>query len=224
MDLGDLTQAGEKRVVGGVLHAAALDEEREVRVAIGVVHPAEAVAVVVELELTHGPEFVAEVFVELGENPFSAVIVHGVFEARVLAIGAVAEITLHQHHFFRDIDHLVHGAETDHIGEARIGLLVVVGGAHATADGDIETKEFAVLNDGDERKAVGEDVHVVGRRDGDGDLEFARQIGLAVDRLDLFLAGFDLFAIEPDLMIGAGLWREVIGNSLGHLEHLGVHF
>ena len=133
----------------------------------------------------------------------------------VLAVRAVAEVALHEHDFFGDLDHLLRRAEADDIGEARIGCLVAVGGPHAAADGDVETGEFAVFDDGDERQAVGEDIDIVRGRHRDGDLELARQIGLAVDRLDLLLAAGDFLVIEPDFVIGAGLRREVVGDVAG---------
>ena len=51
-----------------------------------------------------------------------------------LAIGAVAEIALHGHDFFRDIDYLGDGAEAEHIGEPRECLDLVVRHAEAAAN------------------------------------------------------------------------------------------
>ena len=96
-------------------------------------------------------------------------------------------------------------AEAHDVGGARIGVRLAVGHAHAAADGDVPAGDLAVLvEDGDEAEIVREDVDVVRRRHRDHDLELARQVGLAVDRLDLLLlAAGDLLAVEPDLAIGA---------------------
>jgi len=54
-------------------------------------------------------------------------------------------------------------------------------------------------------------------------LELSRQIGPAVDRFDnLLLAAGDALAIEPDLTIGAGVRRQMIGDCARQFESRGV--
>src|SRR5690606_9812531 len=108
-----------------------------------------------------------------------------------------------------DGQRLLGPAKADHIGQARIGGDLAMGDAHAATDGDIEPFELARrAGDGDEAEIVGVDVDIVARRYGDGNLELAWQVALAVERLAL-PAG-DLVAIEPDFVIGAGGRQEVI--------------
>ena len=86
--------------------------------------------------------------------------------------------------------------------------------SHVVAD------DCAPLDDGDEAEVVGEHVHVVVRRHRDDDLELARQIVLAVDRLLLgatVSAIDDLLAVEPDLVIGAGPRQQVIADRARQL-------
>ena len=98
-----------------------------------------------------------------------------------------------------------------------------MGRTHATAHRDIESKQLALLDNRDEGQAVGINVDIVRWRHRDGDLELPRQVSLAIDRLDLFLARFDFLTIEPDLVIRARLRGEMVRNPLRDLEHLGVN-
>ena len=56
-------------------------------------------------------------------------------------------------------------------------------------------------------------------RDDKGDLEFARQIGLAIERVHEILVfvrvQIELLAVNPDGVIGLGLRRERQGHSCG---------
>jgi hypothetical protein len=48
--------------------------------------------------------------------------------------------------------------------------------SHSSSNGDVVTGDLLVrVNDGDEPNVVGEDVDIVVRREGDGDLELKRQ-------------------------------------------------
>jgi len=89
-------------------------------------------------------------------------------------------------------------------------------GAHAAAQGDVVAEDAALaIGDADEAQVVGEHVHIVGRRQREADLELARQVALAVDRLD-FLAGTGhLLLVQPDLVIGAGVGQQVFGGGRG---------
>ena len=141
----------------------------------------------------------------------------------MLAVGAITEVALHQHDFFRNIDYLIGPAETDDIGDARIGRFVAVGRTHAAADSHIISDQLARFDDGNEGKAVCINVDVVGWRHSHRDLELTRQVGFAVDRLEILFGRFDLFAVEPDLVISTGLWREMRRNILGDLQRLRVN-
>ena len=161
MDLGNFTQAGAQRIALGVEHATALDEKREMRVAVLVLNPSVAIAVVLKGKWTHRSELITEVLVELCQNPIGSAIVDGVLEARMLAVGAITEVTLHEHDFFRHIDHLFGGAKSDDVRNPRISRIVAVRRSHATAHGDIESDQFSLLHNRDEGQAVGVNVDIV---------------------------------------------------------------
>ena len=70
-----------------------------------------------------------------------------------------------------DLFDLVPGAEADGVGDAGIGLDLVVCHPEAPSDGHVEAGQPAlVVGDGNEAESVGEDVDLIGGRDGDGDV------------------------------------------------------
>ena len=79
------------------------------------------------------------------------------------------------------------------MGDARVRFGIIVRGAHAATDSEVEAQQLAVLDDGNEAEIVREDIDVVDGRHGDRRFELARQIGLAVERLDLGLAAQTTF-------------------------------
>ena len=99
--------------------------------------PAEAVAVVDEGERPRRGEGEPGAAFDFGLEPVQAAIVDRVLQARALAHDAVAEVALRGDHGFGDGDDLVGRDEADHVGQARVGLRIAVGRAHAAADGDV---------------------------------------------------------------------------------------
>jgi hypothetical protein len=99
-----------------------------------------------------------------------------------------------------------------------------LGNTHSTTDGNVETEQLLVLvKNGDVTEVMAVDVDVVARRNGDGDLELARKVVLAVKRLvvDDGLTG-NLLLVEPNLGVGGGLRLETVGELLGEVEDLVV--
>ncbi len=220
---GDFAERGLERVIGRIFDAAAWDEEREVARAVLAFDPAVAVARVRELERPGRLELVIEPLLDLGAEPVHSPVRNRVFEARVLAVGAVAVVALHEHYFFGDLHHLIRAAEAERIGEARIGLLLVVRHALAAADGDVEAGELAGrVRNGDETEVVRVNVHIVARRNSDDGFEFPRQVSGAVERLVVRLAAGDEVVVDPDLVVGASARREVVTDGLREAERLGV--
>ena len=85
--------------------------------------------------------------------------------------------------------------------------------AKSTADGHIVAKELSFFGNRDEAEILGEDIDIVGRRDGEAGLEFARQVGVAIHRLVFRCTSGDEFLIEIDLVIGAGLGKRIVTPS-----------
>jgi glucose/arabinose dehydrogenase len=76
---------------------------------------------------------------------------------------------------------------------------------------------LSFLGNGDEAEVVGEHVDVVVGRDRDGDLELARQVVLAVERLGVVgrLAARDQFLAQPDLVVGARARQKMLADAFG---------
>ncbi len=228
MDFGDFAQAFLLRTA----QTTALDKESEVGLAIGAFDPAVAVTIVGKSERAGGLKLVAEAGLDLAAEPVEAAILDGVFEAGVLALGAVAKIALDEDDLLGDVHGLAGRAKTEDIGEARVSGLVAVGLAHAAADGDVEAGEFTALGDGDVGEVLRIDVNVVARGNGDADFEFTREVVLAVNRFDGVGAGVlvaragvaagDALAVEPDFVVGRGAGGEVGADFAGVVEHLGM--
>ena len=101
----------------------------------------------------------------------------------MLSPRTISEVTGHREDALADVLRISRLAEADNVREARMSLLVVVSESKATTNCHVEAKQLAVLNDGDEACAVGEEVHVVAGRDGHRNLELSRQVGESVQRL-----------------------------------------
>src|SRR6478672_12949672 len=111
-----------------------------------------------------------------------AAVLDGVFESRVLAVLAVAPIALDGDDGFRHFYGIASGAKTHHVCCARIRILLAMGHAHATADRDVPADYIAgIVRDSDVAEIMRKYVDVVRWRHRHHHLEFARQIGLAVD-------------------------------------------
>ncbi len=68
-----------------------------------------------------------------------------------------------------------------------------------------------------------EDVCVVLWRNNERCLELARQIGIAIDRLDFGFRRIQLDPVEPDLVVSTGRGCQVTAKGIGMLQHLAVH-
>src|SRR5690606_25491840 len=145
--------------------------------------PAEPVAVVLEIKGPCRQQRLAASARELVEKPVVAEAIERVFEAGAMAVLAIAEIALDTHHDFGEFGGLRRCDESKRFGQTRIAVGAAVELAHAAADADIETDQRAVIDNSDEAEILSEHVDIVNRWNGEPDLEFARQIKVAIDRL-----------------------------------------
>ena len=153
-----------------------------------------------------------------------------VFHARDLAVGAIAKVALHLDDRRGDVDGLVGRDERHPLGHRGEGLLRAGSYAEAAADQHVVADDSAVARDGHQGQIVGVHIDAIVAGQADGGLELARQVGGAVDRLDLVTvrasAGERLFTClavgEPQLVVGRRAWAEMYGQSIGQRLHLGV--
>src|SRR5690606_41407984 len=106
-----------------------------------------------------------------------------VCEAGAMAVLAIAEIALDAHHDFGELGGLRRDDESERFGQTRIAVGTTVELAHAAANADIETNQCAVIDNSDEAEILSEHVDIVNRWNGKPDLEFARQIKVAIDQI-----------------------------------------
>ena len=107
----------------------------------------------------------------------------------MLSAGTISEVTGDGEDALADVLRIPRLAEADNVRKARMSLLVVMRESKATTNCHVEAEQLAVLNDGDEACAVGEEVHVVAGRDGHRNLELSRQVGESIQRLLLHRQG-----------------------------------
>ena len=154
-------------------------------------------------------------------EPVHALLGDHILQARMLAIRAVAEITVHRQHRLGYFNEIFRLEESHHIRHARIGLLIVMAHAHAPASGEVVTDQLAVLLDCDKAHAVGKHIRVVQRRDYKRHLEFPRQIRFAIQRiLMIIVLQLERLALHPDLMISLGRRQKRVTHTLGILINL----
>src|ERR1017187_7941732 len=134
MDPGDLAE----RRLCRILHAPVLDEESEMRIAVGALRPAVPVARVRELEPAGRAELPSKPALDLRPYPGQPAVGDRVLEPGVPPVGPVAVVALHGDNLLGDVDGLAGEAEPEDIGEARIGIHVVVGHTQPAADRDVE--------------------------------------------------------------------------------------
>ena len=100
-------------------------------------------------------------------------------------VAAVAVIAVQPHHRGGGFEQILGLDEGDRCGEPRIGLGVVVGHPMTAAEQEIVAGEMLAFEQRHDREVVGQDIDRVVLGDRETDLEFARQIALAVERVRL---------------------------------------
>jgi hypothetical protein len=192
--------------------AAAGDRQPEIKLAVALLVPAEMVG---HRKIGHRPawfERLSQIFRQALARPLLAALGDDVFEPRVPPVAAVTPIAMQAHHGCRRIEQMAGLDKGDLRREPGIGLRLVVGHAVTAAEQEVVPRETlfarAALEQRDNREIVGQDIDRVVLGDRETEFEFARQIALAVERIRLFLRR-DLFTIDPDLVIGAGLRQQM---------------
>ena len=135
-----------------------------------------------------GCERVAEILFDLVAEAVEAPIVNEVLHAGDFAVGAVAEVALHFDDRDAQIDDAVGIDVAQRQGDGREGFLGAGRNAEAAADEHVVADDVPVLANRQQADVVGVDIDAVVAGQADGEFEFARQVGFAVDRLDRVVA------------------------------------
>jgi hypothetical protein len=73
--------------------------------------------------------------------------------------------------------------KADDVRQPGKGLNVAVAHPETATGQQVVSEESIILGDCHKSEAVRENIHIVQRRDGEGDFEFPREIGFAVERI-----------------------------------------
>jgi len=120
MHARDLAQPGALCARRRVGDAPGFDAQGQVPAAVVAFDPAEPVARRLELERPRGFERKTLAPRDLADKPVEAAVVDRVLEARMLAVGAVAEVPLRRDDRFGDDEQLLRPQESHDIGEPRV--------------------------------------------------------------------------------------------------------
>src|SRR3546814_16758 len=101
--------------------------------------PAVAVAVQVEMIRSGGLQREAYPLFKLRLEPVQTAMIDGVFQACMLALGAIAVVTLQGDYTFGDLNQLLGRHKADQAAQTGVSGFVAVGCTHAAAYGHIET-------------------------------------------------------------------------------------
>ena len=133
-------------------------------------------------------------------------------------VTAVAVVAMQTHDRRRGFEQILGLDKRDRGREPRVGLRVVVGHAVTAAEQKIVAGEPVALVKRHDRQVVGQNVDRVVLGDRQPDLEFARQVSLAIERVGL-LGSLSLvppfLAVDPDFVIGPGLRQQVSREAPG---------
>ena len=128
---------------------------------------------------------VADATLGLGPEPLDAALVHDVLQPGAVAVLTVAEVAVDGDDGLHDRRQIVGHHPRQRRGQAGVGVVLTgVGLAEATADQHDVTGR-AVALDRHQPHVLGVDVDAVVAREGEPDLELPRQVGLAVEGLDV---------------------------------------
>ena len=223
MNLRNRTQTTQRLHLVGVGHTTVLDVQGQVPTAILALLPAVTIALAVEGNLARRLKAEAATLLDLAAETIHAHAFHGVLQTRMTTTDAIAQITLRGQHTGSRIEHMLKADKTQLIGQTREGGLVAMGGAHAATGKHVKADQLIVFDDRDKAQVVGVNIHVIVRRNRHRGFELARQVGLAVQRIDgIFTACYRLF-VQPDLVIGARARQQVLADATRPVIHLGMH-
>jgi hypothetical protein len=147
---------------------------------------------------------VAEPVGKLCKKPIGAAVLYRVLEPGMRAILAVTVVALNAHRVLGNRDDVLRRAKTHDVAQARERGSDIVRHAHPSADTDVVAHDASILDDGDEPEVVREHVDVIRRRNGNGDLEFSRQVRRTVQRLLVSRRGRSRRFPEENFAVGAG--------------------
>jgi len=129
--------------------------------AIGALVPTEGILNRGEMEVAGRTKDNARALLDLAFEPHNAAILDGVFQTRMLAVRAVAEVSLGGENDLSNFVDLVGSDEAQNIGQAREGFGISMAHSETATDRDIVADELAVFDDRDVAEILRKDIHIV---------------------------------------------------------------
>src|SRR5260221_3361048 len=156
--------------------------------------------------------------------PVYTVFVNRIFQPGQLAVAAIPVVPLYGDDLVNGFHQqlVIRGYKTKDAGQPWVCFRVSVGRPQSAADGDVESLQFPLFDDGDEAQVIGEYVYIVVGRNGDADLEFAGQVTVLVERiLFVFFIG-EFFFVQPYLKESPGLGQQQLTDAGSIRMYLGM--
>ena len=169
-----LTQSTLETYLIRILDASCLHEKPQKGTTVRLLVPTKAISLTLESIRSWVFQCKSESTFQLPAEPSDSLFFENVFQACVFAIGTISEISMNRQNGLGNSFHLVPLEKADDIGFSGVGIRIVVTHSQSTPCGQIVSNQFAFLFNGDEPEAVGEQIHIIERRNGKGCLEFAR--------------------------------------------------
>ena len=187
----------------------------EIEFAVALLMPAEMIGDNESRHLAARFERLAEIFGEPLAGPLLPVLGDHVFEACMPPIATVAMVAVKAHDGRSSLEQILRLDKSDRGREPWVGLRVVVGHPVPAAEQEIVADQPVALEQRDDCQIVGQHVDRVVLGDREADLELARQIALAVERVGLVGSAVVLLprrAVDPDFVVAAGPRQEMTGQ------------
>ncbi|KAH3671131.1 hypothetical protein OGAPHI_000842 [Ogataea philodendri] len=145
-------------------------------------------------------------------------------------------VSLDNHHLLADNVDVLGRTESKHGSCSWISLGVVMSSTHTSTNKNVVTNDVVVLHNGDESHVVGPHIHIVVWWQSQHDLILSRQVSWSIKRLGVhngvssnldlswtsLQSSLDVQVVQPQLVVGGGVWKQLSRNDLGSVHQLRV--
>mmetsp|Transcript_113774 Transcript_113774/g.328533 ORF Transcript_113774/g.328533 Transcript_113774/m.328533 type:complete len:382 (+) Transcript_113774:301-1446(+) len=183
--VGNDSQGSLKTEVSFILHTTIVHMKSIEELAVSLFPPAHPVHVLPLLHWSPGLDLLSKVRFDQSTEVINSQSVDQILHTSVGTNITVSVITLGSDNRLHEFHDVFLGDKSHVIGRTSKGIFLVVSAAHTTSDHDIETFQFtSLVGNDDATNIVGVNVQRVVSRDGNTNLELARQVTITVDRFD----------------------------------------
>ena len=197
-----------------VFDAAVRNRQADEETSVALFVPTEIVAVIPRRQSAEGLHRFSRIAFHLRAKPLETTVRDQVLHTRVPAIHAVAVIALNLHDRAHERQQVGGFDETKFVRQARERRGLAMRHPESAANVEVVAEQNVdVAVDGNDPDIVRVNVHRIVAGHGRRDLEFPREIHVAVERIVL-LRRMRQFSVLPDFVVSAGPRREEIGDRV----------